>query len=243
MYKEVFGFQTPNESLTIWRYLDFEKFMDLIIRNKLFLTRADKFKDPYEGVLKLRDEVDYELHKLQLETKKFNFLNCWHINENQSDAMWKCFLKTNNGLAIKTTIKKLKKSIDNTVEDIYIGKVYYRDLRKITLSELMKEEQNLLCNGRGGTVNPFCYKRMDFEHEKELRIHFIDSPIPHLKKNEEKREPLEFKTININIQDLIEEIVISPFSDEWFKGLVEDILLKIGLEIKVSKSDLYNLTV
>ena len=76
-----------------------------------------------------------------------------------------------------------------------------------------------------------------------LKIHFINTQIKNIKKNEKKREPLEFKTININIQDLIEEIVVSPFSDEWFKGLIEDILLKIELEIKVSKSDLYNLTV
>lgn len=239
MYKEEYGFQTPDESLTIWRYLDFEKFMDLIIRNQLFMTRSDKFEDPFEGVLKLKDEEDSDFHKLQIETKKFYFLSCWHINENQSDAMWKCFLKTNNGLAIKTTVNRLKKSIENTIEDIYIGKIYYRDFKKTTFFELMREEQNLLFNGRGGTVNPHCYKRMDFEHEKELRLHFIDSPIPHLTKNVEKKEPLEFKRININIQDLIYELVISPFSDEWFKSLVEDILVKVGLDIKVTKSEMY----
>lgn len=44
MYIVEDGNRIPDESFTIWRYLDFEKFMDVIIRNQLFLLDPTNFK-------------------------------------------------------------------------------------------------------------------------------------------------------------------------------------------------------
>jgi hypothetical protein len=91
MYKEETQFHTPENETIIWRYLDFEKFVDLITSKKLFMCRSDKFEDPFEGMLKLKDtnQSQFDLNTL---TKKFYFINCWHINDIQSAAMWKIFL-------------------------------------------------------------------------------------------------------------------------------------------------------
>lgn len=153
--------------------------------------------------------------------------------------MWKCFLKTNNGLAIKSTVKKLIKSLECSEEEVHMGQVYYRDFKNTTFFELMREDQNQMFNGLGGVVNPFFYKRVDFEHEKELRLYYIDMPIPHLIRDGVEREPFEYKRINVNVSDLVGELVVSPFADDWFKSLIEDILRKVGLDIPVTKSGLY----
>lgn len=242
MYKDNYSFHTPDPSITIWRYLDFTKFVDLLLTSQLFFARSDQFQDPFEGVFRLKD---YENTKHMLThqelTKKFYFLNCWHINDNQSDAMWKIFLDTKNGIAIKSSVGDLIKSLGSSEDDVYISKVYYRDFDKVTFNELMNEEQNKIFNGRGGSLNQFNYKRISFEHEKELRLYHIDLPIPHAIKNGIPREPLTHKRIDVDLNNLINEVVIAPFADEWFESLVLQLIEKFDYKFEVSKSKLYKI--
>ena len=243
MYKEDYTFKTPPENLTAWRYIDFEKLISLLLNEEIFFCRSDNFEDPFEGQFRLKD---YEQTKFMFEdfekTKKYYFLNCWHLNEFQSDAMWKIFLKTNNGLAIKSTIRSIKESFRLATEDVHIGKIYYKDYETVTFSELMKEEQNRVAGVQGGyTLNQFNYKRISFEHEKELRLYYIDNPIPHVVKDCQPRKPIQFKKIKVVIPDLINQIVISPFADKWFPQLVRDLLNRLDYKFDVVESNLYNL--
>ncbi len=242
MYKEHHSFHTPNKSLTIWRYLDFTKFVDLLVSNELFFCRADKFDDPFEGIFRLKDyENNKNMFSRQQLTKEFYFLNCWHINENQSDAMWKIFLTTKNGIAIKSTVEDLMRSIELVKEDIFVGEVEYRELSKMTFHELMNEPKNKIFEGRGSSLNQFNYKRISFEHEKELRVFYIDQPIPHTIKGGIPRKSLEHKRIQIDLNHLIKAVVVAPFAEVWFKELVEKIIMKLNFNFEVSKSNLYDL--
>lgn len=243
MYKEHYSFHTPDKSLTIWRYIDFTKLVDLLISNQLFFSRSDNFEDPFEGIFRLKDhEFTKVMFPNEQLTKKFYFLNCWHINDNQSDAMWKIFLNTKNGIAIKSTVGNLINSLAKTEKDIFISKVYYRDFEKVTFMELISEEHNRRFEGRMGSINQFNYKRISFEHEKELRLYYIDLPIPHPIKNGVDREPLSCQRIDIDTTELIREVVIAPFADNWFKNLVEQVISRLSLDLIVSKSNLYELS-
>lgn len=242
MYKENHMFHTPKKETTVWRYIDFTKFVDLITSKKLFFCRSDNFEDPFEGLFRLKDfETTKAMFDNQSITKKFYFLNCWHINENQSDAMWKIFLKTNNGIAIKSTIGNIINSLKETKDEVYISEVYYRDFDKVTFNDLMLESQNRRFDSRGGSVNQFNYKRISFEHEKELRLYYIDTPIPHAIKNGSPREPIEKKYIDVDLSELIQEIVIAPFADEWFQEMVERLLQELNLNFTTTQSSLYKL--
>jgi hypothetical protein len=240
MYKEHYTFHTPQKESTIWRYIDFTKLVDLLVTNQLFFNRSDNFDDPFEGSFKLKDyEETKEILSTQQEIRKYYFLNCWHISDDQSDAMWKC-LSTKNGIAIKSSVDKLIKSLEVATEDVFIGRIYYRDFTKVTFNELLFEEQNKTFGGRGGSLNQFNYKRINFEHEKELRLYYVDLPIPQVIKNGIPREPLTQKRININPSALIDEIIVAPFAEHWFRDLVEKFTARLNYQFKVSKSDLYN---
>lgn len=242
MYKEHYSFHTPDRQLTIWRYIDFTKYVDLLATSQFFFNRSDKFEDPFEGIFRLKDYQDTkDMLSLQQATKQFYFLNCWHINENQSDAMWKVFLNTKNGIAIKSTVGNLIKGLEPAKEDIFMSKVYYRDFNKVTFNELLFEDQNKIFDGRGGSLNQFNYKRISFEHEKELRLYYIDLPIPHAIKNGTPREPLTHLRVDVDLKSIVNEIVVTPFADNWFKELVEVITVKLNYKFKVTKSDLYEL--
>lgn len=51
MSKEFFTVPFPieDEQSTIWRYMDFTKFVSLLDKGSLFLCRADNLEDPFEG--------------------------------------------------------------------------------------------------------------------------------------------------------------------------------------------------
>ena len=50
MYINNPNIKLPEDPNTIiWKYLDLSKFLDLLISEKLFMSRSDKFEDQYEG--------------------------------------------------------------------------------------------------------------------------------------------------------------------------------------------------
>ena len=130
-----------NDETIIWKYLDLSKFLDLIISRKMFLSRSDKFEDQYEGTF---SEPTFEEIKLLLNDnpkyldhykarRKDIVISSWHTNPYESFAMWQIFTKNNEGLAIQSTIGRLKKSILNQERDInlHIGEVQYIDYKKL----------------------------------------------------------------------------------------------------------------
>lgn len=240
MYKKDYQFHTPPQDTVVWRYLDFVKFIDLLTTQELFFCRSDKFDDPYEGLFRFMDaEGMKSFAELLPLTKKFYFLNCWHINEHQSDAMWKIFTGTRNGIAIKSTVNRIIQSLVQTNDDIYIGRIYYRDLEKLAFEELELEPQNQVSENHRST-NQFNYKRISFEHERELRLYFVDTPIPHAIRGGIPREPMESKRVSVDVKLLISEIVVAPIAEKWFKDLVTSVARKLGFDLPVSSSTLYS---
>lgn len=167
MFAEHPSFQSPeNENVKIWRYLDFTKFVALLDKRALFFSRADQLGDPFEGsysqasVLERQNKVqpaDAEFMKQVSQTMpKAILINCWHINEHESAAMWKLYLKSDEGIAIQSRYSRLKQSLQAAPEKVYIGKVNYIDY-----------EVDIVPPWNG--FNPFLYKRKSFEHECELR--------------------------------------------------------------------------
>ncbi len=201
-----------NKNATIWKYLDFTKFISLLENQSLYFARSDKFNDPQEGYLLTANN--------KKNIKKQVFLNCWHLNEYESAAMWDIYLKSNEGIAIKTTYQYLQNCFlsKNTV---YIGKVKYLDYKKI--KPTTKDP-----------FFPFLCKRKSFEHEKEIRA------LVYLTKNQLKNQNIKGVFVPVNVSKLIKTIYIAPTAEGWIKKLVEAILKKYNLNIKVIKSDLYN---
>jgi hypothetical protein len=43
--------QPPNLDITVWRYMDFAKYVSLLANKALYFTRLDLFDDPFEDTL------------------------------------------------------------------------------------------------------------------------------------------------------------------------------------------------
>jgi hypothetical protein len=93
-------------------------------------------------------------------------VNCWHINEHESEAMWKLYSDSGKGIAIQTSIKSLRGAIDGIDDNILIqlGVVKYLDFHDRNLNP-----HDCIVDG---TFAPLL-KRISYVHEKELRAYIV----------------------------------------------------------------------
>lgn len=227
MYLDNPNIKLPDDSDTIvWKYLDLSKFLDLLLSQKLFMSRSDKFEDQYEGTFS--EPTFEEIKKLATDNPDFlNFykthrekvaISSWHINEYESFAMWQIFTQNSEGLAIQSTIGRLQKALKpETNINQYIGEVNYIDYKK----EYIPFDDMFF---------PFLFKRKSFQYEREVRI-ISDISDSKIKINDGLK-------INVDISELIEKIYIHPKSENWYKNLVIQLVSELGFNFHIEKSDL-----
>lgn len=244
-FKNKFLEKPKNENAKIWRYLDFAKFISILDRKALFFGRADRLSDQFEGAYSFSKDFESLIKKLTPQekeillsipkfTSQFMYVNCWCLSEYELSAMWKLYLKSDKGIAIRSTYKRLSECFNKTSvykEGIEIGKIKYIEHGKYLIPP------NICLS--------FLHKRKSFEHEKELRAIIVlisDEKIeePKDKKNKKSENDLASSGIYIpiDLDILIEKIYISPTSEKWFKDLVESIVKKYKLKTVVKQSDL-----
>jgi hypothetical protein len=221
-----------NEDLIVWRYMDFATFYSLLLSKAIFFRRIDKFTDENEGILPEEicnqlieawtdsglfdvndppEMVEYFIARL----RQFNtgtLSSAWVLNEKEIYAMWKIYLRgSTEGIAIKTTVGRLKTSLKNNEEDFVIAKISYSPYpwEKTSYRTLP------------------AYKSAPYSYECELRIMIFDQ-------FEEHTIPMEVfpklplyengKTVNVELDTLIDYIYISPFAGKWFSEVVKSVL-------------------
>jgi hypothetical protein len=152
LYNTGSSYKPRNPHLKVWRFLDFAKFVDMLERKALFFSSVMAFDDPYEGKLPssfarliLADEIFVEdkrgkdgfvsIRKRLIKSmgKRSSFVNCWYLGEYESDGMWQLYSNKERGIAIRSTFKRLVKSIEEDTNPILIEKVKYIDYDKFRI--------------------------------------------------------------------------------------------------------------
>ena len=139
MIIELRCFEPPEDpEAKIWRYLDFTKYVDFLATSTLFFARADRLGDPFEGSWpkqSINDRERFSVHperfpriaNMAKGLTRYAAINCWHVGEHESAAMWKLYLKTNEGIAIQSRYRALYSVLDAAKKAVRIGMVRYID--------------------------------------------------------------------------------------------------------------------
>jgi hypothetical protein len=250
--------ETPGNNQKIWRYMDFSKYVDLLKTSELHFTRADKLEDPYDcSAIQFFGYTNKKLSLANPQVKErtcqvntfgrlFVYLNCWHMNDVESAALWRLYSENKyETIAIQTTFEKFESEIKNKWprDGIFITKVKYDpDNAGKPLDEIPGGK---LFTALGW--EDIIYKRPSFSHEKELRA-FIYQRVDKLKevqlRNEAHLEKLmkerpEYIRIKVTPSDLIEKVYVTPLATDLFVELVKNVSGE--LKDRVLKSDLYEL--
>jgi len=138
--------------------------------------------------------------------------------------MWKLYLKSDEGIAIQSTYKKLKRSLIDE-EQIFLGVVKYIDYEKEWIDD-------------GNMLSPFVHKRKSYEHEQEVRALVIKWPTDEQGFEFDNETIVDGLRIKTDIETLIERIYVAPSTPNWFSELVKAVVNRYGYEFKVEHSKL-----
>ena len=157
------------------------------------------------------DRLLTEMTKIGEKERSYTYINCWHCNSYESEAMWKLYSKDiTNAIAIKTTAEHLYESLGKN-PSIDIGRVKYIDFNK-----------------RFAPINgAYWYKRKAFEYENEVRAIIVDH-------SKTKRGIY----VSVDLDKLIDDIYVSPYAPEWFFDVVKSVSSKYSINSTISYSQI-----
>ena len=197
--------------------------------------RAALFHKEYNHQRTL-EQIESTAHVHRMFKKKF-LMNCWHINNAENDSMWRLYLKSNEGVAIKTTTRKLLDSFNSTNETVLCSKIRYLDFEKDSWYHPIDYPRNAY-----NFFTPLIHKRIEFQQEAEIRLmHEIrgerDNDIDQFWAQQANEKGLN---INVDVETLIEEVYSPPTSDDRQVEKIRSIISQKGFRFEVKRSILSN---
>ena len=250
------SFELPsNMGQRVWRYMDLAQLVTILDTKSLHFTRVDKFQDRYEGVyarptverLRASEKRFAEEHPEEAKKAKEFFgglshweshrkrfgVSCWHMNDYESAAMWSSYLRSNDGVAIQTTVQQLITAFPAESYDwlVFGGVVKYIDYATEEFSE-------------GNALNPLSYKRKSFEHEREFRLVAIPSRPPSAPGRSPSWDPVDLPEhgvdVPIDVATMIESVYVAPTAKFWFRSAVIAVIKQFGFGFDIFHSSLYD---
>jgi hypothetical protein len=221
-------FKPPDdENAKIWRYMSIDRYKDLISSGCLYFCEGNRLleNDPYEG-----SYLSFELLKEVSDDEAADFakkmkscgppikVNCWHLNEFESMAMWRIYGRE---VAVQSTYKRLVKALEKCPCGVRIGEVLYIVHGK----EFFKSE------GPVTVFVPWLHKHRSFDYERELRAIIWETDDMPVQIDGSVLAP-------VDLDILIEAIYVCPTASSALKNEIERINKAYGVDSPVFQSEL-----
>ena len=147
------------------------------------------------------------------------YSNCWTKADVDEYVLWSSYASLKDGVAVQSTVLRLISAFDpSDPRSVYVSNVQYIDY------ELDYSFQ--LTGGIANMIAPHFSKRPYFGAEKELRAMFWDTD----GRFNNTPEGLLFK---VDLNELIENVYVAPFSQPWYRDIIQELIGKYGLEKNV----------
>ncbi len=257
------GLDANDFDLVVWRYLAFPKFISLLTYQALWFAKLNTLQDQYEGGIpplveesmrkqgeEWKATFDAPEYHRQIDNwptdnvrygRELTVANCWFLGEQDTWRMWDEYAGTSEGVAIRSTIRKLATHVyapaDPSISQI--GRVTYVPFETHRMPVHLAHQ----------APERAFIKDQRFAHEKEIRIITLSiktSCCISMKGVPYSPEELSGKHMNnpenqglyiiADVKRLIDGIVLSPRAPEWFMNLVQRIVELCALGVPVTKS-------
>jgi len=213
--------------------MDFTKYVAMLSSGGLYFARGRTLReiDPLEGslpqgtiaVMRTRNElpgtpqglirfIDTVNEQIRSENLDSVLVNCWHMSDHESAAMWKVYTASPFGVAIQSTFQRLWDCLDGGT---YIGAVQYIDFD----SDVIEYDHEFVA---------FMHKRHVFRHEKEIRALKFERRIT--------PTTARGRTVNVDLSALILGVYVSPGAPDWYLDVVSATTTTFGYKFPVQAS-------
>ena len=234
--------QPPDPSVAIWRYMDASKFTWLVANGRLFMPRADRLGDPFEGTTpsgelewwkreaanadtdESRGIIEYNrsfLSRMATMLRDLYYVSCWHMSPHENHAMWRCYTTSPESVAIRTTYGALRSALPPYVE---MGLVRYIDY----------------ATDRLPTMNMFEYimhKDIRYAFQNEVRAVATPPAVKELGLDDFEQNHFESETTKglyvyappVELRKLIHSVVLHPDVPDAYMESVRELCRANGL--------------
>jgi hypothetical protein len=235
-----------NPNSVIRRYMAMDRFEYLASKSKLWFARIDQMSDLHEGRYSPLNEtmrtVQYyeQLRNFPIslgrnptlekyletirhrnrEICKSVFVNCWQLSDLEDTGMWNGYIRENKGIAIESTYARLRDSLKCSFEQpIHIGKIRYDSYE----SPIAEDYQ----------FNAFLTKRLEFEHERELRALLWLPPYTESGVDFDKYNGIKGVEVEVDLSVLVQRVVLPPNCSPEVNECAQQIANRFGLPTPV----------
>lgn len=217
------------ENITLKRVMPLDTFRRVLDSRSLYFSPASNFEDELEGKYTEQDHaardnqlVNWGFRKAgritareaktigENHNAKATVISCWTKAQTLSDRIWTEYSRSQNSIAIQSSIDDLRNAIGT--EFLFIP-VRYIDEADST--------------PKNHSIEPFFFKRRErFSWEDELRI------VGNMEIGKRIGLP---RLVPVNLQDVISRIILPPTSSEEYQSQIQEILNEKELTIPVEK--------
>lgn len=252
-----------------WRYFTFPKFISLLTYQALWFAKLKILEDGLEGLIpeatkhemrlanqvymqqfaspEFHAQIDEWPERNERDGRELTVASCWFLCEDESLEMWQQYGAGPEAVAVKSTIGRLYRSVyvvrDESVS--HMGPVSYVDHSTHVMTQHHAHQ---------AFERAFLKDRARFAHEKELRIATLNIKTsacaapdgkPYTPEQLEGAGSNNFENpglyVGVNLSTLIEQVVVTPYAQDWFHLLVHRIIEVSGLSTQVVRSSLQQL--
>jgi hypothetical protein len=160
-------------------------------------------------------------------------VSCWHMNEVESDAMWKLYAPAGKAVCVQSTFRRLNESLHSVLPEAewpMVGAVRYIDHAADVIPS-----QAILA--------PYFHKPLEYAHEREVRAILWDMPVD--ENSQPKRVLLNETPKNdgwalpvADLNHLIERVYVAPRSSPDLAARVRAAMDREKVTAPLSRSSL-----
>jgi Protein of unknown function (DUF2971) len=241
----------------IWRYMDLERFVIMLVSNSVRFTKAAHFHDdPWEGFCKVLlpsnplpapddqgvvrletwDELKSAIAKSSSEyltaAHEHLYVSSWSLSSD-SMAMWKIYGSNGRGLAIKSSVQRFKMALHFGLSEDHFEFGPVRYVHNIASSPAIQEDFTSGAPFPGpdlhrSVISKAFVKRDAYQHENEWRCALY----------QDGRPGITGLDIQCDLLELIESIILGPYTPEFMVEIIQDLMGRFAIDKTVLRSNL-----
>lgn len=248
----------------IYRFISFETFIDMIMRQSLTFVHPSLWDDPYELLL-LKNKFEKTINSAdsteldagtileQIITNKLYGQSWTKLHE--SDALWRIYNHSNTSVRIEIDLNDIKELENVEALDVEYMDTPYEVTEKNSYYDLLKIKRKAFSHEHEVRLVTH-YKFKDAEDATEYIMDYLKlSGNPKLYKNIEDISAeierivsklnlnLENKTFHIcygHIDNFIKSVMLNPLAPEWFNDTLKMVCEQHKINY-LGKSELYKI--
>lgn len=215
----------------IYRIFPIGRFIQILTTKQLTLVKPKKWDDPFENAL-LCSAFQIGGDIADFAAKDSVYGQCWTLHR-ETDAMWRIYSPSKDGVRLMTTPRKLLKSLQDAIGKhseikCFIGKVKYE--YKSDLEECFSKIDLMNTNG-SGIAESLLYKRKEFSHEREVRLIYS---------GDDGKCESDILSYPIDPDDLFDRVLFDPRMEESLRKSYISAIRSLGCNSEVKRSTLYD---